>query len=68
MYMAQVTNTCKAHYIDCLMIELHLHSSLGNPIYTATTLSKEEIIDNRHILKCWSINICIGYCTYFLHY
>jgi len=37
---------CKKHYIDCLKIELGLDSSQGNPTYTATTLSKEEIIDN----------------------
>jgi len=34
------------YYIDCLKIELGLDSSQGNPTYTATSLSKEEIIDN----------------------
>ena len=33
-------------YIDCLRLELGLDSSLGNLSYTATTLSKNEIIDN----------------------
>jgi len=37
---------CKKHYIDCLKTELGLDSSQGNHTYTATTLSKEEIIDN----------------------
>ena len=37
---------CKKHYIDCLMTELGIGGSRGNPTYTATTLSKEEIIDN----------------------
>ena len=36
----------KKHYIDCLRLELGLDSLLGNPSYTATTLSKNEIIDN----------------------
>ena len=41
-----LSRICKKHYIDCLRLELGLDSSLGNPSYTAITLSKEEIIDN----------------------
>lgn len=38
------------HYIDGLKIELGLYSSQGNPTYTtATTLSKEEIIEKSHV-------------------
>ena len=51
----EIVYICKTYYIACLMIELHLHSSLGNPTYTATTLSKEEIIDN-HKSVLWSFH------------
>ena len=34
------------HCIDCLYIQLSLDSSEGNRTNTATTLSKEELIDN----------------------
>jgi hypothetical protein len=46
---------CKSHYIDCLIKELGIHNSLGNPIYTPTTLAKEEILDkHRSVLcSCW---------------
>jgi hypothetical protein len=37
---------CSKHCIDCLYIKLSLDSSQGNRTYTATTLSKEEVIDN----------------------
>jgi hypothetical protein len=37
---------CKSHYIDCLIKELGIDNSLGNPTYTPTTLTKEEILDN----------------------
>jgi hypothetical protein len=37
---------CSKHCIDCLHIKLSVDSSQGNPTYTATTLSKEEVIDN----------------------
>ena len=41
-----IVRICKMHYIDCLKIKLGLDSSQLIPKYTATTLSKEEIIDN----------------------
>ena len=34
---------CKSHYIDCLINELSIDNSLGNPAYSPTTLTKEEI-------------------------
>jgi hypothetical protein len=43
---------CKSHYIDCLIKELGIDSSLGNPTYTPTTLTKEEILDNRRSVLC----------------
>ena len=33
---------CKLHYIDCLMKELYIDNSLGNPTYTPTTLAKKK--------------------------
>ena len=43
---------CKSHYIDCLIKELGIHNSLGNPIYTPTTLAKEEILDKHRSVLC----------------
>ena len=37
---------CKSHYIDCLIKELGIANLVGNPTYTATTITKEEILDN----------------------
>jgi hypothetical protein len=34
---------CKSHYVDCLKNEIGIDNSLGNPTYTPTTLTKEEI-------------------------
>jgi hypothetical protein len=34
---------CKSHYVDCLINELGIDNSLGNPTYTPSTLTKEEI-------------------------
>jgi hypothetical protein len=42
----------KSHYIDCLIKELGIHNSLGNPTYTPTTLTKEEILDNHRSVLC----------------
>jgi hypothetical protein len=36
----------KSHYIDCLIKELGIDNSIGNPTYTPATLTKEEILDN----------------------
>jgi hypothetical protein len=43
---------CKSHYIDCLIKELGIDNSLGNPTYTSTTLTKEEILDNHRSVLC----------------
>ena len=43
---------CKSHYIDCLIKELCIDNSLGNPTYTPTTHTKEEILDNRRSVLC----------------
>ena len=43
---------CKSHYIDCLIKELGIDNSLGNPTYTQTTLTKEEILDNHRSVLC----------------
>jgi hypothetical protein len=40
------------HYIDCLIKELGIDNSLGNPTYTPTTLMKEEILDNHRSVLC----------------
>jgi hypothetical protein len=43
---------CKLHYIDCLIKELGIDNSLGNPTYTPTTLTREEILDNHWFVLC----------------
>ena len=67
-------HTYEKHYIDCLKIKLGLDRSQGNPTYTTTTLSKEEIIDNHisvlsSLFFTWEMSIvifsyCIGYQDY----
>ena len=48
---------CKKHYIDCLIAELGIESN-GNPTYTATTLSKEEIINNhKSVISSFGLDI-----------
>jgi hypothetical protein len=42
----------KSHYIDCLIKELGIENSLGNPTYTPTTHTKEEILDNHRSVLC----------------
>ena len=41
-----VVFVCKSHYVECLIKELGIDNSLGNPTYTPTTLTKEETLDN----------------------
>ena len=49
---------CKTYYIQCLINELGIDSSIGNPTYKATTLSKEEITDNhRSVLSSFGVSI-----------
>ena len=44
---------CKSHYIDCLIKELGIDNSVGNPTYTPTTLTKEEIPENHRSVLCY---------------
>jgi hypothetical protein len=37
---------CKAHYYNCILNELGIKSTFGNPTYTPTALSKDEILQN----------------------
>ena len=48
---------CKSHYIDCLIKELGIDTSVGNPTYTPTTLTKEEVLNNhRSVLYSFGIS------------
>ena len=48
---------CKSHYIDCLIKESGIATLVGNPTYTPTTLTKEEILDNhRSVLYSFGIS------------
>ena len=38
--------------INCLINELGIYNSLGNPTYTLTILTKEEILDNHRSVLC----------------
>ena len=49
---SNIVFVCKSHYIDCLIKELGIDNSLGNPTYTPTTLTKEEIMDNHRFVLC----------------
>ena len=42
---------CKKHYLDCLIKELGINDTSGNPTYTHTTLSKEEILVNHRSIQ-----------------
>jgi hypothetical protein len=41
---SNIVFVCKSHCIDCLIKELSIDNSVGNPTYTPTTLTKEEIL------------------------
>ena len=41
-----VSFECKTHYINCLIKELGINSATGNPTYTRTDLTKDEILSN----------------------
>ena len=41
-----------SHYIECLIKELGIDNSLGNPTYTLRALTKEEILDNHMSVLC----------------
>jgi len=37
---------CKTYHIDCLVKKLGINNNTGNPTYTPTSLSKDEILSN----------------------
>ena len=41
---------CETHYINCLMEELIMSNMTGNPTYNLTAMSKEEILQNHHLV------------------
>ena len=43
---------CKSHSVYCLIKELVIDNSLGNPTYTLTTPTKEKILDNHMPILC----------------
>ena len=45
---------CKSYYKDCLIKELGIDTLVGNPTYTPTTLTKEEILDNHRSVLYYS--------------
>ena len=47
-----IVSVCKSHYIDCLIKELGIDNLLGNPTYTPTKLTKEEILENHRSVSC----------------
>jgi hypothetical protein len=63
---------CKSHYVDCLIKELCIENSLGNPTYTPTTLTTEEILDNHSYvplefqpeIKNWIYHNSTGFLNY----
>ena len=42
----------KSQYVDCLIKELVIDNSPGNPAYTPTIRTKEEILDNHMSVLC----------------
>lgn len=50
---------CKRNYIDCLIKEIGLTSSLDNPTYSLSTISMEYIIKN-HMSVLTSFGISTG--------
>jgi hypothetical protein len=37
---------CKKYYYECLLNELGITSTSGNPTYTPTNLTKDEVLQN----------------------
>jgi hypothetical protein len=44
---------CKSHYVDSLNKELGIDNPLGNPTYTPSIITKEEILDNHRSVLCF---------------
>jgi len=65
---------CNTYYIDCLVKELGINNNTGNPTYTPTSLSKEEILSNHKSVvssfglfikdDCVDLPLYIGYPSY----
>ena len=52
MLPSNIVCVLKSHYIDCLIKELGIDNYLVNLTYTATTLTKEEIMYNHRAVWC----------------
>jgi len=49
---------CKTYYIDCFVKELGIDNNTGNPIYTPTSLSKDEIRSNhKSVISSFGLSI-----------
>jgi hypothetical protein len=49
---------CKVHYCSCILNELGINSTFGNPTCTPTALSKDEILQNhRSVLDMFNIPV-----------
>ena len=48
---------CKAFYIQCLLSDVDVENNSSNKTYTATTLSKEEIV--KTINLCYSLLVSL---------
>ena len=49
---------CKTYYINCLIKELGINSATGNPTYTRTDLTKDEILSNhKGALQAFGIHL-----------
>ena len=55
---------CKSHYYTCLLNELGFTSSSGNPTYTPSNLTKDEILQN-HLSVLNTFNIPKNQVEYF---
>ena len=50
---------CKTHYINCLMEELGMSTTTGNPTFNLTAMSKDEILQNHHSMML-TFGICLS--------
>jgi hypothetical protein len=51
---------CKSHYCNCIFNVLGINSAFGNPIYTQSALSKDEILQNYRSILDTVIDIPIN--------
>ena len=59
---------CKTHYFNCLIQELGISATEGNPTYRLTTLSREEILLNHNSVICYSKFLSLMKNLIFLNY